>query len=52
MNDRETVKAMLRRAGIEFEESGDEIKVERGYPDFYVCFRFKDGALDDLAAFE
>ncbi len=57
MSDLETLKQMLARAGIEFEETGDNIvttvTVERGYSGFCTEFRFNsDGALLNMGAYE
>lgn len=56
MNDLETMRAMLARAGIEFEEAKTEpviakrpaddkpstiqLRIERGYPTFYTMMTF------------
>ena len=53
MSDRDTIKAMLKRAGIEYKDSGDFLTVERGYIGFVVSFEFdSEGNLKNLAAYE
>ena len=53
MSDRDTIKAMLKRAGIEYEEKGSNLSVERGYIGFVVSFEFdSEGKLKDLGAYE
>jgi len=59
MTDLETLKAMLTRAKIPFDEqpwgvNGDvTIDVERGYTGFATVFTFNgDGSLKDMGAYE
>jgi len=64
VTDLETLKTMLTRANIEFEEYeayrdkwdrdiDHSIIVERGYPYFYTVFSFNpDGSLKDMGAYE
>lgn len=53
MTDKETVKSMLERAGIEYVEESLALRVEGGYTGFYTVYEFNaEGALVSVGAFE
>ena len=53
-SDREMLKAMFKRVGIEFiEPDQTQLQVESGYSGFYTQFTFnKDGDLQTMGAYE